>query len=356
MLPDIGDLTPEQMDRVASDFAKYRAETRVSLDAVSRSLGDGFSAATLSKFVNHRDTMTNPERVARALNKYIDSQTRSREASRPDGFVETRTARNILTVVRTAVETKSMGIVVGPAGVGKTLSAKAAQAMFPGAIYLRITQAERRTTGMLKTLLMELKLPKLAATCEMQRRLIEHLTDTGRPLLIDEAHKLTQTSLDALRDLHDEAGLPVILFGTIDLKRQTDDTTVFFGQFSSRVIAHYDATDDLINPRGRRKPKPLFSVDEILRVFASEKLRLTDDGAECLAQLASLPGQGCLRLCAKIVDLALRIPKLRQDKGVTVLNAEAVLAICRQMHGDTFMKLREERAEQLYGSRRRATA
>lgn len=343
MLPEDRPLTDKEVAAIAREFKAFRREHSLSLEALSKRLGSGFSAATLSHFENGHKRGDH-EKVARAVNAHMEVHARQAEAARPEGFVETRVAKRILTVIRTAIESRSIGVVTGSAGMGKTLTARTAHLAYPGSIYLRVTQSERRNTGLVQALARMLNIPVRNSLAQTHRLLMEHLAGTGRALLIDEAHKLHAGALDAIRDIHDEAGVPVVLFGTVDLKKSVDDTEVFFGQFSSRIVAHVDLTDMAIRPRRGGRSEPLFTVEEVLKVFASAKVRLSDDAARMLAQLACLPGLGSLRLCAKIIDLATRIGSLRGE----VIQAKDIRAICRQMHGDAYIKLMDVRTEQLH--------
>ncbi|GIK18653.1 MAG: hypothetical protein BroJett004_08170 [Planctomycetota bacterium] len=343
MLPTDRPLTPDEIAQVARDVGRWMREDRRSLASVSKALGAGFSQATISQFVNGH-ARGDQERVARALNEYMERNARVKEAQRPREFVETDVARRMLVVIRTAVESSSMGVIVGPAGVGKTLTLRAAASMYTGSLLVRVTQTERRATGLINSLARVLGVPARSSAATVQRLVIDHLRGSGRPLLIDEAHKLHPGALEVVRDLHDEAEVPAVLCGTIDLRRQVSDTDMFYGQFSSRIVAHVDVTEIAASPRRGRPARPLYSVEEVVQIFSSHKLRLSDDGAKFLCELACLPGLGSLRLCAKIMDLAARLPAVRA-KGVA--SADDLRAICRQMHGHAFTTLAETRRDQL---------
>jgi DNA transposition AAA+ family ATPase len=333
MLPTDRPLTKEELDQVARDVRKWLKESGRSAQSVSRALGKGFSPATISNFLNGMERGDH-EKTARALNEYMERETRAGEAKRPQGFVETSVAKRMLVVVRTAVETKSIGLVVGPAGMGKTLTAKAAASIYTGSIYLRVTQSERRNTGLIASLARMLGVPARGTISITHRLVIEHLSGTGRPLLIDEAHALQASAIDALRDIHDEAEVPIVLWGTHDVRRKVNDTEAWYGQLNSRIVATCDLGELANPPRGGGAP--LFTVEEIQRLFTSDKLKLTGDGAAFLHELACIPGLGGLRICAKIMDVAMRMPKIRAAGRV---GADQIRAICKQMHGQAYVEL-----------------
>ena len=326
MLPTDRPLEPTEIDAVARDFDRWRREHRRSLKSVSRSLGAGFSEATLSNFCTG-NARGDQERVARAVNEYMERETSARSFARPEGFVETNISLRMLAVIRTAVQVKAIGEIVGPAGIGKTLTLKAAHAMYTGSIYVRCIERARSAPSLTSLLARQCSVPVRSNAGVIQQLVIEHLRGSGRPILVDEAHKLSAQALEVLRDIYDEAECPLILAGTIDLRRQTADTGMFYGQFTSRMIARYDATEDIQS--GSDRGKRLFTPEEIVAVFQSQRIRFTADGAEFLSALASTPGFGSLRIVARIVEIAVRMPKV-QGKPI---DAKTARAIARRIHG-----------------------
>lgn len=352
MLPTNRNLSPDEAAQVARDFDRYMKENRLSLEAVSKKLGKGFSPSLLSTFRTGK-YKGETDRIARAINQFMEDNAVARDSKRPENFVETAVAKRMLTVIRMSMQTRSIGLITGPAGLGKTLTMKSAAVIHPGTIYMRIIQGTRRGPGLLSALAKQLGVPTRSTAAMVQGLIIDHLRGSDRLLLIDEAHQLNVTALEALRDLHDEAGVPIVLCGTEDAQRLVNDTTVFFGQMNSRVSARCDLTHLALHP----KPgKPLFTIDEIRQVFESEKLKLSSDGAEFLTELACLPGLGGLRICAKIIDLALGLKRFQRAYDAKSrsyvgpkpqLTAKDLRAICRQMHSEAFLDLSETRSSSL---------
>lgn len=336
MLPDTP-LTSQQIDQVARDLKRHLREHRVSAESLSKQMGDGFSPARISQFLNghQRGDM---ETAARRLNEWMEQDARRRESTKPSGFISTDVAERMLKVIYMAHHTSGIGEIVGPAGVGKTMTLKAAASMIPGAIYHRVTQSERRPTGLVCRLCDRLRVPiRSGAISRNMHLLIQHLEGTGRLMLIDEAHQLMPQAIEALRDLHDETKCAVVLAGTYDLHRTLSDTSAFYGQLSSRVVARINITELMTSPRRGRK---LFTTDEITACFSGARLRLTDDGARYIAAIANVPGMGGLRLADKVIAFAARL-KQTQGKPIDAATAEAVL---RQMHGDAWVRLSRDRA------------
>lgn len=337
MLPTDRPLAPNEIEQVARDFGRWLSERRHSLGTIAKKLGEGFSPSVLSQFKSglYKGDL---ERVARAVNELMEREERSRELPRPEDFVETEVARRILTVIRTAIDTCGIGLVYGPSGTGKTKTAEAAHRMFSGSVYIRVIQSTRRAPGFVYALGTKLGLTRLSSLQVMQPRVIETLSGSGRPIIIDEAQELNETGMLAVRDIHDAAGVPIILLGTVDVRKKVDDSSQWYGQMASRVIATCDITEYALRPKN---PRPLFTIDEIMQIFAGEKLRLTDDGADFLMTIACVPGAGGLRVVEKIVLIASRLPKFR-DKP---LDSKVLRQIAKQMQGAAYIELLRERAQ-----------
>lgn len=325
-LPE-GKLSWDLVARVQEDFRAFKEKHSLSLSDIAKRLGPGFSSAVLSSFLS----MDGPEkyigdtdRVVRGVNAFMEQFVRAKESPRPTGFVETRVAKRMLTTVQHAVELRAIGLIYGPSGIGKSLTLQAAHSMFPGSIMMRTRSTTRTAGGLAKQLAEEMKV-RATTTYQIQRKLIESLQDTDRPLFVDEAHQLHHGALEFLRDLHDECGIPMVLAGTAQLEKAVSDTDIWYGQFSSRTALRCDLIEHW-NPDSRHK-KPLFSVEEIRKVFQSDKVRLTDDGALMLMKVANCMGIGCLRLCRQVVFVAAKL----SDQP---LDAAILSKVMRQMHGE----------------------
>lgn len=339
MLPTDRALTPPEIEQVARDARRFFKERRISTEALSRSLGDKCSAPVLSQFFNGH-YKGDCERIARAVNAHMERLAQTAEVRRPAGFVETEVARRILAVVRTAVETCCIGEVVGPAGVGKTLTLQAAAALYPGSLYVRAVHGTLSPYGFITDLAGMLGVTKRAAMGPVQRQLVEALKGTARPIFVDEAHQLREATFEVIRDIHDGAGNPFVLAGTRRLREMTTSRDRFFGQFNRRIVARCDVTE--IASR-TNNPRPLFTVEDIRKVFESAKLRLTSDAHQFLTDLANIPDEGALGLCEKVVMIAGRLAQFR-DKAV---DASILLKVFRQMHGSAYATWASERMRSL---------
>jgi len=341
-LPPEGELSPDQISKVQALLEQFLKDKGISQARLSKMMGDGYSTSSISTFRSLEPDghyAGDRDRLARGINDFIETYLRREERPLPDGYVETAVAQRIITVINQCVNQRSMGLISGDSGRGKTIVLKAAESKMPGSIYLRVLKGGNSKAGFARMLARKLKLRRWRTTLDIEEMIIEQLTDSQRPLLIDEAHQLSMEALELIRDIHDVAEVPVILCGTRDIEKATSDQDVFFGQLASRIGIRYD-----INAYARKHPndpepsKPIHTVQEVVKLYGGGKLKLTDDGAAYLAKLANLEGQGGLRLCRQIMETAITAAKTK------TLDAKALAKVLRLMHGKAYHAQRTQAA------------
>jgi len=110
-------------------------------------------------------------------------------------------------------EAPKMGLVTGSAGRGKTKTA-IWYAAHRGAVYVRAKYHWRGNfRNLLREIVWECGHKPAHRSDQLFRQAVDLLRDGGRTVLIDEADYLDAGSLNTARDLHDEAGVPVVLIG-----------------------------------------------------------------------------------------------------------------------------------------------
>jgi len=332
----IGQKLPEQdplpfvkIAAVRDDFDFLVRQRGITIQRIAEALGPGFGRGPLSRFRNiekREDFAGDVDKMARGLNQFMETLGRRRESKRPEGYVETDVARRILLVCSKTIELCSIGLIYGDAGRGKSITLQAAKEIHRGSVLLRVMQSSRRPRGFAVQLGKALNLRGLNTTHEAEQKIIDTLRGTGRCIIVDEAHQLQPETLEMLRDIHDEAGVPIVLAGTMKLSDQVSDHDQFFGQLTSRVALRYDITEEL-RGGGGGEPRPIHSIDEIRQLYERDKVRFTDDGRLLLTKLANIPGLGGLRLCTKVVQVA---ASLAQGEAI---DASLLLKVIRTLHG-----------------------
>lgn len=317
--------------RVQRNLARLMEVEAIPQAQIARMLGKGFSSPVISGFLRAKsagDFTGDLSRVTRGINSFIEQYIRRKEFVKPEKFVMTRVASRGLAMIQATVQSGSIGVITGPAGTGKTMLMKAASDLFVTSVYVRVLSSTTTMAGFARLLGRSLN-ARAQALFKVQVELIETLAGSNRALLIDEAHKLKIEALEFIRDLHDECGIPVVLCGTVRIDQKINDAEAFFGQFTSRVSSRYDIYQDATSGR---PGDPLFSSDDIVKMFGQGQLRLAADAVDELKRISNVMGHGSLRRCDRILYTAILMMKAGKIEG-GVVTADVIRRIHRSMWG-----------------------
>lgn len=142
-------------------------------------------------------------------------------------FVETRNARLVWEAVDFACERRSMSLVIGHPGLGKTtgLKERYQRARRDGVEMMYVcANPAVRLNSLAKSLCRRLELPESGTAYDLTERLVAALRRRPVPLLLDEANHYNVACLEILRYLHDQVGLPIVLVGSAKLERTLSET------------------------------------------------------------------------------------------------------------------------------------
>jgi DNA transposition AAA+ family ATPase len=316
-LPPSGQVRDEDMKAAMTNFREYCARNLIALGQVAREVGRPNEEA-IGELLAGRFT-ADAERDVRMLNAWLEQHARRAITRKPGGFVsDTHVATEMMNAARLIVSTESIGLVIGPSGVGKTACAEVIAETVPGSIYLRITRESRNPRGFLSALADALHCRRNAGRSEREGargtvggRVFDRLSRSGRLVILDEAHQLSAVGLETVRDLHDSCAVPILLVSTVDLQeRILRDADADHGQFYSRVavVVHLTAGRDIFGGDKR----PLFTKEQIRKLFEVTPIRLAPDATDYLQGVANQLGRGSLRRCAILLEFAARRARKRQ--------------------------------------------
>lgn len=326
VLPNDGSLTPEQRHEVIVRLKAYMAQHNLTNVKVARQLG--MAEPTFSPILNESYNKGPLDDYLREINNWMEIDSRRRQTRPTTKYVETGVAKRILGAAQQASSTNTMVLVYGPTGIGKTMCAHQLSETFAAAIYLRISTGNTgyRTLSVMLAdrigLYGKRRKRRDHTGRTFDEQIFDKLRDTGRLLIVDEAHRITSKGLEFIRDVHDECHIPVVLFCTKDLmERMRSDADEDHGQLFSRFL-FVDLTQGFDKQPGGKKPKPLFTLTEIKRLFESEKVRLAPEVLQGFHAVANTLGWGSLRRCELLLSFCTRIARaakgLRRDDPVLI--------------------------------------
>jgi DNA transposition AAA+ family ATPase len=252
------------------------------------------------------------EKHIRQIDKWVEQQVLRETAPRPAGFVKTKVAERIYAVSRWVQKINTIGLIHGPAGIGKTITLEAIRAETPGSIYVRIATAGQSKLAVMEKISSAARMGGLKLTASRTyETLVDMLRDTNRLIIVDEIHKLAgrqkDDALHALRDLHDDTKCPMLWAGMssiADYISTAKNDVDSLDQVDSRIKFRLNLKD--VAERTDGGPG-LYTVDDIRKWISAQKIRVTDDAVRYLQMLANTPGMGGLRTCDGLLRVAVSL-------------------------------------------------
>jgi len=323
---------------------------RMTNAQIAHSLGE--PASTISQVLNNnypsgkgipflkRDT------ILRKLDKLVATKKALRAAPQRTPFAWVRVAEDIRTVAKTAVHLEGIGVVTGSAGIGKSMCLTALLDVFPGSVLITIDDGTHSPTAFLRELCGRLKAAAMAYCRQSLRNAVcTALANSGRLIIVDEAHLASAATLNCIRQLHDATRAPVLLCGLPSLRKllmqgRGDDSRG--ATLYSRIAISRDLEERCRSGNGG---EPLYSVEDIKRIFARSQLRLTADATEWLSDLANMPDAGGLRACTNALRLAIQIAKAAAQP-VAAITAALLTQASGLLHGIEGAKIIATRIKQ----------
>lgn len=183
----------------------------------------------------------NNESIEADVRRWLESRRVSQELEgqlpAAPGWVETVTARSVLSALSFAQMAEAVSVIYGGAGVGKTSTVRQYQDQAPNVWVITATPACASTGPLLKRIALTLGMRTTGTVDQLEANIIDRVRDTRGLMVIDEAQHLTHKALDAVRSIHDAAGVGLALVGNEIVYSQLTggSRSVGFAQLFSRV-------------------------------------------------------------------------------------------------------------------------
>ncbi|MEN3257890.1 AAA family ATPase [Sodalis endosymbiont of Spalangia cameroni] len=197
----------------------------------------GLSGATISQYLKGVYN-GNIDNVEGTLRDFLDRETE--RAHRRDikvHFVPTHLARVALDLISATHDFGDIGVIYGPAGMGKSMVLKEyvrANSANKGVILI---EADPGYTAkvLLQALCARLGLRKTGNIHELVEECVQGLRDKNWLVLVDEAELLPYRALEVLRRIHDRSGVAIVLAGMPRLLLNLKGSRGEYAQLYSRV-------------------------------------------------------------------------------------------------------------------------
>lgn len=189
--------------------------------AVAKAIG--INSGTLSQYLN-QNYLGKVELLNDKIKSYIE-----REAERGDNWtdviIETDTMATINKTIKLIHAMRKMGIIYGPAGLGKTESAKMYARNNSGVFIATASPVYKSVAGLVSLIYTVLfKDLNTKSPRDATAQIIQRLKGSDAVVVIDDAHELTNEALEQVRAIHDASGCSFVLIGTEEITNRLKDT------------------------------------------------------------------------------------------------------------------------------------
>lgn len=190
----------------------YLEESGVSITRVGSMLG--LSPSTMSLWLAEKYPGDNAK-VARAVESFLVRQEERKAQKRTrhkERFIWTTAAKRFTGAAKIAHDEGEIGVVIGEAGVGKTMACRRYAEDNPGIILVEVDPTYTK-----RALLVEIHRAigggGTGTERSMMADLVDRLADSERLIIVDEADLLSPFAIDLLRCINDKAGVGLLLVG-----------------------------------------------------------------------------------------------------------------------------------------------
>jgi len=330
MLDEHGKLEPSQRLDIRDRFPRFLEEYGYTQTQAAREIG--LSHTTVSEVLRDKYKGKSIDQLLARVHNWMELAARRDNLIRKRKFVETSVAVEILQVAGIVAETCQMGVIFGPARIGKTMTLRAiaGDGRFGDPVLLEIDKFTVRPAPLCRALCRLFELRTDGTMDAVFNRLVERLTGTKRLLMLDEADMLSYDAIEMVRRLHDKTGCPVLFSGKPLIYermglRTVGDFSEHLDQLAGRIVIKRDLTE---RTRGKN-PQPLYSLEDIRKLIGSSdlKLHVSKDAEKWLQMQASSLGTGGIGTALICLYLAYKIATARGDEAITRDHLEDVKAL-----------------------------
>jgi hypothetical protein len=221
------------VDEVVKQMIDHLNKNKVTQASVAKVMD--VNEGRFSSFL-HRKSHGDEAEMMRKCIEFLNIRMQRNSLKKFDlKFSRTSHSQRILGVCNLVQVTRMMAIVYGPAGMGKTLTLKKFASSNTNVYYISAYHSIN-LYDMMKRIQIELKIGGKGLAGDRLQEIIEYMRGTDKVLLLDEFQHCTLRTLEAIRAIHDDAQIGIILSSSKELmERMTGKRRGDYDQIFSRI-------------------------------------------------------------------------------------------------------------------------
>jgi DNA transposition AAA+ family ATPase len=337
-------ITDEQVQTVIEVVKAYIKQTGCGHGPLIKALC--LSSTTVSQVLGGKYN-ADVRPIVAAMDRWLERRKESDARPSITSFVWIDVAKEIRMAAKLAIAAADQGLdsrialVYGDPGCGKSLALEAI-AESENAIHITCGTDVMSARAIMEKIGEALRIAMPRGTSDAFGEIVKKLRGSGKLIIVDEIHALLDarddTPFHMLRRLSDQTGVPQLWAATCDLmailsQRQTRREPL--GQITRRFACQKHLTRKLHSPGGGKGlPDPLYTVEQVLKIYGSNEMKLTSDGAEFLASLCRNWKLGLLGTCTTLVAHA---TTMYRGKSATI-NAQMLWEAATFLFNDNLLE------------------
>ena len=320
-------LTPNQRADIIERCKRFITETEYTQSAVARELG--LSSTTISEVLRDKWKGTTGDKHLVRIHNWLELAARRDSIVRSREFVKHSVAAEILTVAGVVAETCQIGVIFGPARIGKTFTLKAIEGdqRFGNPVLVTVNESTVRPFSLCRSICEHFEVPTNSTFDVVFRRLTARLAGTKRMLIFDEADLASYPALEMIRQLHDATGCPILFCGKPKIYehlgfRQIGEFSESLDQLAGRMAIKRDLTERTRGENG----EPLYTREDVRAMVKQSglKLHVSPDAERWLQGRASTLGFGGVGKAMVSLYLAAKVAYAKGETTITAQHLDAV--------------------------------
>jgi len=220
---------------IALRLVEFQSETEMKWKEIARQCG--MSDTQISTYKSEREYIGNEfdlnEKIRDFLNLQIRKMSNQKLVMKP---VNTPQCLRVLTACRVAHEDGELIGIFGNAGIGKTMGLTSYKEKYPTQVLYVSACSGIQPIHLFKRILKEMGVNFPGMDIDKMEKIIFDLRDSGKLLIIDEAHYMKLALLEKIRSIWDETQCGIVLCGNNTvIENIRGQKSVYFEHVLSRM-------------------------------------------------------------------------------------------------------------------------